>query len=62
MGLDIRAFKKLKEIKNPEFDKYGELMNCENQWQPGTSMEWSESIWPGKGEPIKPKNVYEWKD
>ena len=62
MGLDIRAFKKLKEIKNPEFDKYGELMNCENQWQPGTSMEWSESIWPGKGEPIKPKSVYEWED
>lgn len=62
MGLDIRAFKGLKEVKNPQFDQYGELIDWENQWNPGASMEWSESVWPGKGKPINPKSVYEWED
>lgn len=62
MGLDIRAFKRLKEVKNPKFDEYVELIDYENQWQPGAGMEWSESVWPGKGKPIAPKSVYEWED
>lgn len=62
MGLDIRAFKGLKEVKNPQLNQYGELIDWENQWNPGASMEWSESVWPGKGKPINPKSVYEWED
>ena len=29
MGLNIRAFKKLKKVDSPKFDKYGELLNWE---------------------------------
>ena len=62
MGLDIRAFRRLKEVKNPKYDEYGELLNWENQWNPGAGMAWSESIWPGKGSPLNPKSVYEWQE
>lgn len=62
MGLDIRAFKKLKEVINPQYDEDGELLDWENQWKPGVSMEWSESVWPGKGKPLHPQAVYEWEE
>lgn len=62
MGLDIRAFRGLKEVENPKYDEYGELLNWETQWNPGAGMEWSESVWPGKGKPVNPKSVYEWED
>ena len=62
MGLDIIAFKELKEVKHPLFDSNGELVDWENQWMPGASMEYSESIWPGRGAPIDPHSVYEWKE
>ena len=60
MGLDITAYKKLKEVENPQFDKNGELVDWENQWRPGASMEWSESVWIGRVEPLNPQSVYSW--
>lgn len=62
MGLDIRAFKNLKEVKNPKYDEYGELLDWKNQWKPGASMEWSESVWEGKGKPLNSQTVYEWEE
>lgn len=62
MGLDIRAYKGLKKVENPKFDEYGELENWEDQWLPGASMKWSESVWPGKGKPVDADTVYEYED
>lgn len=60
MGLDITAYKKLKEVENPHFDEWGELVDQENEWQPEAAMEWSESVWPGRGKPLNPHSVYSW--
>lgn len=60
MGLDIRAYKGLRKVENPKFDSDGELENWKNQWLPGESMKWSESVWPGKGNPIDADTVYEY--
>ena len=60
MGLDITAYRKLRKVENPELDEYGYPVDEENQWKPGASMEWSESVWPGKGKPINFESVYEW--
>lgn len=61
MGLDIRAYGNLKEVNNSKLDEYGYPIN-NNQWKPGAGMEWSESIWPGRGEPIDSCAVYEYDD
>ena len=60
MGLDITAYRNLIEVKEPQFDEYGEVKNWETEWQPGGSMEWSEKHFPGRGEGINPKTVYKW--
>jgi hypothetical protein len=60
MGLDITAYKNLKKVENPKLDESGYPVNWENQWKPGGSMEWSESVWPGKGYPVDPDAVYGW--
>ena len=62
MGLDITAYKNLSPVLNPEFDKYGELKNWKTEWTGGTSMDWSESIWKGRGEGIDSKTVYTYED
>lgn len=62
MGLDITAYKNLKAVENPELDEDGELVNWENEWKPGASMEWSEENFPGRGEGIDFKKVYTWKE
>lgn len=61
MGLDITAYKCLRKIENPKFDEFEDL-ECEYQWCPGVSMEWSESIWKGRGYPIEVDAVYEWQE
>lgn len=61
MGLDITAYKKLKKVENPCLDEDGYPVDW-NQWKAGGGMEWSESIWPGKGHPIDPDAVYTWED
>lgn len=58
MGLDITAYKNLKVVENPKFDEDGELLDCENEWQPGAGMEWSEECFPGRGEGVEAKSVY----
>ncbi|QTG87257.1 hypothetical protein [Bacillus amyloliquefaciens] len=61
MGLDIKAFKNLKVIKNPPYhEDEGELI--EIQWTPGDSMKWSEKHFPGRGEGVNPDKVYTWED
>ena len=60
MGLDIRVFKGLKKVNNPELDEYGYPINEYTQWKPGAGMEWSESVWPGKGKPLNYNEVYEY--
>lgn len=62
MGLDIKAFRKLRKVEDAKFDKYGDLENYDTQWSPGGGMRWSESIWKGRGEPLNPDDVYEWND
>lgn len=62
MGLDITAYKKLHKVENPVLDEYGDPQNYDTQWKPGGSMDWSESVWPGKGYPIEPNAVYEWEE
>ncbi len=52
MGLDIAAYKGLKKVENPKLDEDGYPVDYDSQWKPGTSMEWSESVWPGKGFPV----------
>lgn len=58
MGLDITAYKNLKNVENPKFDEDGELENWRTEWTPGGSMEWSEKHWPGRGKGVEPEKVY----
>ena len=60
MGLDITAYKNLEVVEKPVFDEFGDLENWETQWKPGTSMEWSEEHFPGRGEGIDSTKVYTW--
>jgi hypothetical protein len=62
LGLDITAYRKLKIVENPELDEDGELLDWDNQWQPGGSMEWSEKHFPGRGEGVDPQAVYSWEE
>jgi hypothetical protein len=62
MGLDITAYRNLAPVANPEFDEYNELKNWETEWLPGTSMDWSESVWEGRGEGVNAHTVYTWED
>lgn len=62
MGLDITAYRGLKKVQNPILTEDGYPENDDVQWKPGESMKWSESIWPGKGEPIEYDSIYEWDD
>ena len=63
MGLDITAYKKLKELKNPKWDEYGEeLLNWETEVCFGASREWSEKNFKGRGEGVDSKKVYSWEE
>ncbi len=62
MGLDIRAFKNLKKVESPVLNDEGYPKIYDNQWIPGASMDWSESIWKGKGFPVESNCVYEFED
>ncbi|WCF11397.1 hypothetical protein NDS46_31055 (plasmid) [Paenibacillus thiaminolyticus] len=62
MGLDIKVYKNLKEVQEPKFDEYGDLLNMETEWKPGESMEWSEKHFPGRGQGIESQRVYNWED
>lgn len=62
MGLDITVYKKLKKVENPKLDKDGYPLDCDNQWTPGASMEWSESCFPGRADGIESDSVYTWDD
>lgn len=62
MGLDITAYRKLKLVENPHIEEYGEPVNWETEWRPGSSMEWSEKHFPGRGEGIDPQVVYTWEE
>lgn len=62
MGLDITAYRKLEIVATPKNDEHGKWDNCEREWRPGESMEWSEKHFPGRGEGIDPHEVYTWKE
>lgn len=62
MGLDITVYRKLTEVVKPERDEDGDLTNFETEWTPGASMEWSEKHFPGRGEGLDPRKVYNWKE
>ena len=63
MGLDITAYKKLKEVKNPKWDEYGEeLLNWKTEVYFGASMDWSEKNFKGRGEGVDSKKVYSWEE
>ncbi len=61
-GLDISAYKNLCEVEKPVLDEEGYPKDWMHQWKPGAGMEWSESIWPGKGFPVTPNSVYEYEE
>lgn len=58
MGLDIVAFKKLSVVEEPERDEYGDLINYNTEWTPGSSMKWSEEHFPGRAEGLNADSVY----
>jgi len=62
MGLDITAYRKLKIVENPKLDEYGDLDDWKTQWRAGASMDWSESVWEGRGEGIDSQTVYSWEE
>jgi hypothetical protein len=62
MGLDVTAYKNLKKVDNPQIDKDGDLVNWDTEWRPGASMEWSESVWPGRGKGVEAKTVYSYEE
>lgn len=62
MGLDIRAYKELREVENPQFDEDGWLINEDTEWKPGASMAWSETHFPGRGKGIDANKVYAYKE
>lgn len=62
MGLDITAYKNLKKVENPKFDKDGELENEAFEWFPGEDMKYSESYVPGRAKGIDLDTVYTWED
>ena len=62
MGLDIRAYKKLKVVENPQKDEDGDLINWKAEWTPGEGMKWSEEHFPGRGEGINADSVYTYED
>ena len=62
MGLDIRAYKGLQVVKEPQFDEYGDLVNWNTEWTPGPSMDWSETHFPGRGAGVNSNTVYRFED
>ena len=62
MGLDIIAYKKLHIVENPKLDDDGYPVNWETEWIAGASMDWSESVWAGRGEGVDSKAVYTYED
>jgi hypothetical protein len=62
MGLDITAYKNLKIVENPILDEDAQPLNWETEWKPGASMEWSESVFQGRGEGVDSNTVYTWED
>ena len=62
MGLDITAYRKLEVVENPVFDEDGVLENWDSEFQPGDSMKWSETHFPGRGEGIDPDKVYRYEE
>ena len=58
MGLDITAYKNLKSVENPMLDEDGYPINWQTEWLAGASMEWSESVWAGRGDGVKSYTVY----
>lgn len=62
MGLDITAYKNLKVVENPEIDEDGYSVNYETEYKAGASMDWSESVWKGRGEGLDSQTVYTYED
>lgn len=62
MGLDIKAYKNLKIVENPQINEDGELVNWDTEWKPGASMEWSEKCFSGRGKGIESQKVYSWEN
>lgn len=58
MGLDVIAYKKLKEVGNSKLNSHDNLVEHKNEWCPGICMEWSETHFPGRGEGIESNKVY----
>lgn len=61
-GLDVSAYKNLREVEKPVLDEEGCPEDWMHQWKPGVGMEWSESIWPGRGFPVTSNSVYEYEE
>ena len=58
MGLDISYYRKLTVVPDAELDKDGDPKDYDNHVRFGRSMEWSESVWPGRNDPLEPNAIY----
>lgn len=58
MGLDIRAFKNVKETE-PKYDDYGDL-DYNKCFTPGASLEWAREHFPGRAKSLVPNKFYGW--
>jgi hypothetical protein len=59
MGLDITAYSYLRPARDVEVEEDGSPKDWRRFWRPGASMEWSEKHWPGRGEGIDPRTIYD---
>jgi len=62
MGLDITAYKNLKKVENPELDEEGFPVNWDSEYMAGGGMDWSESVWPKRGDGLDAHTVYSYDD
>ncbi|MEG1563777.1 MAG: hypothetical protein RR365_08630 [Bacteroides sp.] len=61
MGLDITAYKNLREVPNAERDEEGNPTDCD-LFYGGKSMQWSEENFHGRGEGVDPNKIYSYDD
>lgn len=54
MGLDITAYRQLKQIPADEVNED----NVNWCWRPGISMDWSEATWPGRAAGVPDSNAF----
>lgn len=58
MGLDITYYRQLAPAVKVEMDGDGNPKPYDKFFKGGSSMEWSESVWPGRAAPWRAEQIY----